>query len=118
MLQALAELYADPKRKVVSLWTMGFNQHVRGVWANQLCLQSASADREDRRAGQRSVLADRAAVGLRHRARGRHVRAPAARRHGRDEPGAPQARRGDLARAAGPVARTSPATTPCSRTAC
>ena len=36
-LHALAELYADPKRKVVSLWTMGFNQHVRGVWANQLC---------------------------------------------------------------------------------
>jgi nitrate reductase NapA len=32
----LAELYADPKRKVMSLWTMGFNQHVRGVWANQL----------------------------------------------------------------------------------
>src|SRR4051794_28124617 len=37
MLEALAEIYADPKRKVVSLWTMGFNQHVRGVWANQLC---------------------------------------------------------------------------------
>lgn len=36
MLRQLAELYADPKRKVVSLWTMGFNQHVRGVWANQL----------------------------------------------------------------------------------
>ena len=36
-LHALAELYADPKRKVVSLWTMGFNQHVRGVWVNQLC---------------------------------------------------------------------------------
>jgi len=36
-LRALAELYADPKRKVVSLWTMGFNQHVRGVWVNQLC---------------------------------------------------------------------------------
>ena len=34
-LQELAELYADPKRKVMSLWTMGFNQHVRGVWANQ-----------------------------------------------------------------------------------
>ena len=32
----LAELYADPKRKVTSFWTMGFNQHVRGVWANQL----------------------------------------------------------------------------------
>jgi nitrate reductase NapA len=36
MLEDLAELYADPDRKVMSLWTMGFNQHVRGVWANQL----------------------------------------------------------------------------------
>ncbi|PJI39644.1 periplasmic nitrate reductase subunit alpha [Ferrovibrio sp.] len=35
-LQALAELYADPKRKVMSFWTMGFNQHVRGVWCNQM----------------------------------------------------------------------------------
>ncbi|MGQ9371105.1 nitrate reductase catalytic subunit NapA [Azospirillum sp. ST 5-10] len=35
-LQALAELYADPERKVVSFWTMGFNQHVRGVWCNHL----------------------------------------------------------------------------------
>src|SRR6188474_2723587 len=35
-LQQLAELYADPERKVMSLWTMGFNQHVRGVWANQM----------------------------------------------------------------------------------
>jgi len=35
-LDALAELYADPQRKVMSLWTMGFNQHSRGVWANQL----------------------------------------------------------------------------------
>ena len=35
-LEELAELYADPARKVMSLWTMGFNQHVRGVWANQL----------------------------------------------------------------------------------
>ena len=36
-LMALAELYADPKRKVVSYWTMGFNQHTRGTWVNQLC---------------------------------------------------------------------------------
>lgn len=36
-LQELAELYADPKVKVMSLWTMGFNQHTRGVWANNLC---------------------------------------------------------------------------------
>ena len=35
-LKALAELYADPKRKVMSFWTMGFNQHTRGVWANNL----------------------------------------------------------------------------------
>ena len=32
----LAELYADPKTKVVSFWTMGFNQHTRGVWCNNL----------------------------------------------------------------------------------
>ena len=32
----LAEMYADPKTKVMSLWTMGFNQHTRGVWANNL----------------------------------------------------------------------------------
>jgi nitrate reductase NapA len=35
-IEALAELYADPKTKVVSFWTMGFNQHTRGVWANNL----------------------------------------------------------------------------------
>ena len=35
-LEALAELYADPKRKLVSYWTMGFNQHTRGTWANNL----------------------------------------------------------------------------------
>ena len=32
----LAHLYADKERKVVSLWTMGFNQHTRGTWANNL----------------------------------------------------------------------------------
>ncbi len=35
-LDALAELYADPKIKVMSFWTMGFNQHTRGVWCNNL----------------------------------------------------------------------------------
>lgn len=35
-LEALAELYADPKVKVMSFWTMGFNQHTRGVWANNM----------------------------------------------------------------------------------
>ena len=32
----LAKMYADPKTKVTSFWTMGFNQHTRGVWANNL----------------------------------------------------------------------------------
>ena len=35
-LEALAELYADPDTKVMSLWTMGVNQHTRGVWTNNL----------------------------------------------------------------------------------
>ncbi len=35
-LKKLAELYADPKIKVMSLWTMGVNQHTRGVWANNM----------------------------------------------------------------------------------
>lgn len=32
----LAKLYADPERKVVSYWTMGFNQHTRGTWVNNM----------------------------------------------------------------------------------
>jgi len=32
----MAKQYADPKTKVVSLWTMGMNQHTRGVWMNSL----------------------------------------------------------------------------------
>ncbi|AEB12539.1 nitrate reductase catalytic subunit NapA [Marinithermus hydrothermalis] len=34
-LQALAALYAEKARKVVSFWTMGFNQHTRGTWVNE-----------------------------------------------------------------------------------
>ncbi len=33
-LERLAKLYADPGKKVVSFWTMGFNQHTRGSWVN------------------------------------------------------------------------------------
>lgn len=32
----MAEIYADPNVKVMSLWTMGVNQHTRGVWVNNL----------------------------------------------------------------------------------
>ena len=35
-LEKLANIYADPKIKVMSCWTMGFNQHTRGVWANNM----------------------------------------------------------------------------------
>ncbi len=35
-LERLAKVYADPNKKVSSYWTMGFNQHTRGVWVNGL----------------------------------------------------------------------------------
>ncbi len=35
-LESLAKVYADPNKKVASYWTMGFNQHTRGVWVNGL----------------------------------------------------------------------------------
>ena len=35
-LEILAKQYADPNLKVMSLWTMGMNQHTRGVWMNSL----------------------------------------------------------------------------------
>lgn len=34
-LRMLADHYADPAKKVVSFWTMGFNQHTRGTWVNE-----------------------------------------------------------------------------------
>ncbi|MDR3053431.1 MAG: molybdopterin-dependent oxidoreductase, partial [Coriobacteriales bacterium] len=33
-LEELASLFADPDKKIVSLWTMGVNQHTRGTWMN------------------------------------------------------------------------------------
>lgn len=35
-LRELAGLYGDPRVKVMSLWTMGMNQHTRGTWINNL----------------------------------------------------------------------------------
>ncbi|MGS0682968.1 nitrate reductase catalytic subunit NapA [Shewanella sp. 125m-7] len=35
-LELMAKAYADPNVKVMSLWTMGINQHTRGVWANNM----------------------------------------------------------------------------------
>ena len=36
-LEQLLALMIDPKRNVISFWTMGFNQHQRGVWVNEQC---------------------------------------------------------------------------------
>ncbi|QDF68216.1 nitrate reductase catalytic subunit NapA [Shewanella sp. SNU WT4] len=35
-LEQMAQAYADPSIKIMSLWTMGINQHTRGVWANNM----------------------------------------------------------------------------------
>lgn len=35
-LERMAKAYADPDRKIMSLWTMGVNQHSRGTWVNGL----------------------------------------------------------------------------------
>lgn len=35
-LEEMAKIYADPDTKVMSLWTMGVNQHTRGVWVNNM----------------------------------------------------------------------------------
>ncbi|MGZ8209441.1 MAG: nitrate reductase catalytic subunit NapA [Burkholderiales bacterium] len=35
-LKTLGDLYSNPKLKIVSYWTMGFNQHTRGTWVNNM----------------------------------------------------------------------------------
>ena len=35
-LETLAKMYADPEQNLVSYWTMGSNQHTRGVWVNHM----------------------------------------------------------------------------------
>ncbi len=35
-IKKLAEIYSNPKTKVLSLWCMGVNQHTRGTWMNNL----------------------------------------------------------------------------------
>ncbi|WP_409972654.1 molybdopterin-dependent oxidoreductase [Bacillus sp. Bva_UNVM-123] len=35
-IEALAKEFGDPKKKIMSLWTMGMNQHTRGTWINNL----------------------------------------------------------------------------------
>ena len=95
-LEALAELYADPEDQGHQLLDHGLQPaHPRRL-VQQPRLQHPSADRKNLRARQQPVLADRPALGLRHRARGRHLLAPPARRHGGDQQGASRHRREDL----------------------
>lgn len=94
-LKALAELYADPKRKVVSFWTMGFNQHTRGVWANNLIYNIHLLTGKISEPGNSpfSLTGQPSACGT---ARGRHLLPPAPRRPGGDQPEAPGNRGEDL----------------------
>ena len=81
-LQELAKLYADPKTKVTSYWTMGFNQHSRGTWVNNMVYNIHLLTGKISEPGNGPLLAHRATLGLRHRSRGRHVRPSVAGRSG------------------------------------
>ena len=72
-IQELAEVFADKSRKVLSLWTMGVNQHNRGTWMEPLHLQHPLAHRSLRPSRRRRLLADRPAHGLRNGPRGGHL---------------------------------------------
>jgi nitrate reductase NapA len=84
-LQALAELYADPKTKVMDHGVQP--AHARSLVQSPR-LQSASAHGKNIRAGQQPVLAHRTAVRVRDRAGSRHLLAPAAGRSPRRQQGA------------------------------
>jgi nitrate reductase NapA len=85
-----------PEEKVVSLWTMGFNQHTRGTWANNMVYNIHLLTGKISQPGNGPFSPDRPAQRLRHRARSGHLRPPPAGRHGGDQPRAPQAHRRDL----------------------
>ena len=89
-LEKLAKLYADPNKKVVSYWTMGFQPAHAWCLGERPDVQRASADRQDLGAGQWPVLADRPAVGLRNRARDRYLCASPAGRPGGVQETAPR----------------------------
>ena len=65
-LTALAELYADPTIKVCSFWTMGFNQHTRGVWANNLVYNIHLLTGKISTPGKQPFFTNRSTVGLWH----------------------------------------------------
>ena len=117
-LEALAELYADPKVKVMSFWTMGFNQHTRGVWCNNMVYNihlltgkiATPGNSPFSLTGQPSACGTAREVGtFAHRLPADMVVTNPKHR---------AARRGDLEAARTAPSPTSRATTRCCRTAC
>jgi nitrate reductase (cytochrome) len=88
-LRDLAELYADPKTKVVSFWTMGFNQHTRGVWCNNLVYNIHLLSGKISEPGNSpfSLTGQPSACGT---ARGWHFFPSIACRHGGEQQGSPR----------------------------
>ena len=98
-LEKLAKAYADPKKKVASYWTMGFNQHTRGVWVNGLVYNIHLLMGKIAEPGNSpfSLTGQPSACGTARR--GRNLRPPAPRRSRGEERSAPQVRREGLAAA-------------------
>ncbi len=95
------------RRKVMSLWTMGFNQHIRGVWANKLVYNIHLLTGKISEPGNSpfSLTGQPSACGT-AREVGTFAASPACG-HGGHQPGAPRARRGDLEAAGQASFRTS-----------
>ena len=102
----------------MSFWTMGFNQHVRGVWANHMVYNlhlltgkiAEPGNSPFSLTGQPSACGTAREVGtFAHRLPADMVV---------DQSRAPQARRADLEAAGTACCPARSATTPCSRTAC
>ena len=89
-LQTLADLYIDKDRKVGQLLDHGLQPALPRQLGQRADLHRPPAARQAGATRQRRLLADRPAIGLRHRPRGRHLRPPAAGRPGGDQSQAPR----------------------------
>lgn len=77
-LSDLADIYADPNIKTMSLWTMGVNQHTRGTWMNNLIYNLHLLTGKIAEPGNSPYSFDRPAERLRHRPRGWYLCTPSA----------------------------------------
>jgi nitrate reductase NapA len=116
-LEQLAELYADPNLKVMSLWTMGFNQHTRGTWVNNMVYNVHLLTGKIATPGNSpfSLTGQPSACGTARR----WARSRTACRPTWWSPTPSTARKPSASGSCRPApSPTSPATTPCCRTAC